>query len=86
MGLWRTGDPCGHWPTRGTRRRWTSFADLAEERGDVDALNELLDEGCERAGEHPTRRAVAASDLLELQRIRDAGYDEAGDELDRLLD
>ncbi|WP_241999012.1 MULTISPECIES: hypothetical protein [Kribbella] len=45
-----------------------------------------MDEGCERAGEHPTRRAVAASDLLELQRIRDAGYDEAGDELDRLLD
>jgi hypothetical protein len=30
--------------------------------------------------------ARAANDLLELQRIRNAGYDEAGDVLDRLLD
>jgi len=28
---------------------------------------------------------VAKGDLLELQRISDAGYDEAGNELNRLL-
>ncbi|MFJ1551075.1 hypothetical protein [Streptomyces sp. NPDC088246] len=32
-----------------------------------------------------TRRAAATGDLRELQRISDAGYDEAGNELDRLL-
>jgi hypothetical protein len=48
-------------------------------------LSELLDEGCERAGEHLTRRAVAAKDLLELQRISDAGYEEAAEALNHLL-
>jgi hypothetical protein len=48
-------------------------------------LSELLDEGCERAGALLTRRAVAAGDLLELQRIADAGHEPAGDELERLL-
>ncbi|MFD7341432.1 hypothetical protein ACFV98_36465 [Streptomyces violascens] len=32
-----------------------------------------------------TRRAAATGDLREPQRIADAGYDEAGNELDRLL-
>ena len=70
---------------KATRKRWTA-ADLADESGDVDQLNELLDEGCMRAGQLLTRRAVAAVDLLGLQRISDAGYGEAGDELARLLD
>ena len=52
---------------------------------DWDTLRALADEGNERAGEHLTRRAAAAKDLLELQRISDAGYDEAGEVLDRLL-
>ncbi|MFD9504765.1 hypothetical protein [Streptomyces sp. NPDC060035] len=38
-----------------------------------------------RAGFLLTRRAVSAGDPRELQRISDAGYDEAGNELDRLL-
>jgi len=38
-----------------------------------------------RAGFLLTRRAVATGDLRELQRISDAGCDEAGNELDRLL-
>ncbi len=38
-----------------------------------------------QAGELLTRRAVAVRDLIALQRISDAGYDEAADELDRLL-
>ncbi|MEV0559589.1 hypothetical protein AB0I27_39845 [Streptomyces sp. NPDC050597] len=38
-----------------------------------------------RAGSLLTRRAKATGDLRELQRISDAGYDEAGNELDRLL-
>jgi len=33
-----------------------------------------------------TRRAVAARDLRWLQRLSDAGSEEAGHELDRLLD
>ncbi|MER5611263.1 hypothetical protein [Streptomyces sp. NPDC002215] len=32
-----------------------------------------------------TRRTASTGDLRELQRISDAGYDEAGNELDRLL-
>jgi hypothetical protein len=38
-----------------------------------------------RAGQLLTARAVTKVDLLELQRISDAGYDEAREELDRLL-
>ncbi|MGW5277575.1 hypothetical protein ACWEQP_34655 [Streptomyces sp. NPDC004044] len=38
-----------------------------------------------RAGFLLTRRAAAIGDLRELQRISDAGYDDAGNELDRLL-
>ena len=56
----------------GNEKAMDRLADLADERGDVDALNELLDEGNEQAGEHLTRRAAAAKDLLELQRISDA--------------
>jgi len=37
------------------------------------------------AGKLLTRRAIAAGDLMELQRIADAGYERAGGELDRLL-
>ncbi|MGW7412928.1 hypothetical protein [Streptomyces sp. NPDC054863] len=48
-------------------------------------MSELLDEGCMHAGFLLTRRATAAGDLRELQRISDAGYEEAGDELARLL-
>lgn len=62
------------------------LADLADERGDLDDLHELLDEGCVRAGQLLTRRAVATKDLRWLQRLSDAGSDEAGTELDRLLD
>lgn len=61
------------------------LADLADGRSDVGELGELLDEGCMRAGRLLTRRAVAAGDLLELQRIPDAGDGEAGAELERLL-
>ena len=59
---------------------------LADERGDLDELSELLDEGCVRAGQLLTRRAASAGDLRELQRLSDAGAAEAGTELDRLLD
>ena len=61
------------------------LADLADERGDVDELGDLLDEGSMHAGRLLTRRAVAAGHLLELQRIADAGYEPAAAELDRLL-
>ncbi|SDW51049.1 hypothetical protein SAMN05421504_101782 [Amycolatopsis xylanica] len=61
------------------------LADLADAHGEVGELSELLDEGCMHAGRLLTRRAVAAGGLLELQRISDAGYDEAGTELERLL-
>ncbi|WP_020392365.1 hypothetical protein [Kribbella catacumbae] len=37
------------------------------------------------AGELLTRRAATTRDLRELQRISDAGYDEAEDVLNRLL-
>jgi hypothetical protein len=70
----------------GNEKAMDRLADLADERGDLAELNELLDEGCLRAGQFLTRRALAAGDALELQRISDAGYDEAGVELDRLLD
>ena len=70
----------------GNEKALDRLADLADERCDVDELAELLDEGSERAGLLLTRRAVASGDLLWLQRISDAGYDEAGNEIDRLLD
>ena len=76
---------CGRWLTRGNERALDRLADLADGRGDVHELDELLDEGCARAGQLLTGRAVAAGDLLELQRLSDAGADEAGRELDRLL-
>jgi hypothetical protein len=69
----------------GNEQALDRLADLADERGDVDELAELLDEGCSRAGTFLTSRAVANEDLLWLQRIADAGYDEAGEELNRLL-
>ncbi|MEU2669799.1 hypothetical protein ABZ622_13170 [Streptomyces sp. NPDC007164] len=61
------------------------LADLADAAGDYAELNELLDEGSRHAGFLLTRRAASTCDLRELQRITDAGYDEAGNELDRLL-
>lgn len=61
------------------------LADLADAADDAAELSDLLDEGCMHAGLLLTRRAVAAGDLRELQRISDAGYDEAEDELNRLL-
>lgn len=61
------------------------LADLADQREDFEELNDLLDEGSPRAGHLLTARAVTAGDLLELQRISDAGCNEAGDELNRLL-
>jgi hypothetical protein len=61
------------------------LADLADARGDLNELNELLDEGCTHAGRLLTVRAVRARDLRELQRLSDAGSEEAGDELERLL-
>ena len=74
--------PSGH-PL--ARQRVIELADLADEAGEVEELSELLDEGCMRAGLLLTRRAVADGDLRALQRISDAGYDEAGNELERLL-
>ncbi|MFB0631120.1 hypothetical protein [Streptomyces sp. AB3(2024)] len=53
--------------------------------GNETALDQLLDEGSRHAGLLLTRRAAAAGDLCELQRISDAGYEEAGTELDQLL-
>ena len=61
------------------------LADLADQREDLQELSDLLDEGCLRAGQLLTVRAVRKGDLLELQRLSDAGYDEAGNELNRLL-
>ncbi|MET9877378.1 hypothetical protein ABZZ36_22485 [Actinacidiphila glaucinigra] len=61
------------------------LADLADAAGDTEGLGELLDEGCLHAGLLLTRRAVAAADLRALQRIADAGYEEAETELSRLL-
>jgi hypothetical protein len=69
----------------GNEKALDRLADLADERGDLVELSELLDEGCLRAGQLLTRRAVAAADLRELQRLSDAGSGEAGAELDRLL-
>ncbi|MEV8060600.1 hypothetical protein [Streptomyces antimycoticus] len=60
------------------------LADLAN-AVDLDELSELLDEGSMRAGFLLTRRAATTGDLRELQRISDAGYEEAGNELNRLL-
>ena len=70
----------------GNEKALDRLADLADERADLDELAELLDEGCLRAGHLLTRRAVAAGDLLQLQQLSDAGSDEPGRELDRLLD
>jgi len=70
---------------QGNDRALDRLADLADARGDLDELTELLDEGCLRAGKLLTVRAVATQDLRWLQRISDAGYDEASAELDRLL-
>jgi len=62
------------------------LADLADERADVDELHELLDEeGCERAGQHLTRRAIEGRDLLELHRLADAGSEDAEAALERFL-
>jgi hypothetical protein len=61
------------------------LADLADQRGDLEELSDLLDEGCLRAGRLLTARAVTRVDLRELQRLSDAGCDKAGDELSRLL-
>jgi hypothetical protein len=61
------------------------LADLADARGDLAELSELLDEGCARAGHLLTVRAVAREDLLELQRLADADCNEARRELARLL-
>jgi hypothetical protein len=58
---------------------------LADAAGDPRELSELLDEGSMHAGLLLTRRAAATGDLRELQRISDAGYDEADNELDLLL-
>ena len=69
----------------GNEKALDRLADLADERGDVEELGDLLDEGSMHAGWLLTRRAVAAGDLLELQRIADAGYEQAAAELDRLL-
>ncbi|WP_432941098.1 hypothetical protein ACQPXM_32915 [Kribbella sp. CA-253562] len=69
----------------GNEKALDRLAELADGRGDGE-LSELLDEGSGRAGELLTRRAAAAGDLLELQRIADAGYEEAGDVLDQLLE
>lgn len=62
------------------------LADLADQVGDRQELSDLLDEGCMRAGMLLTAHAVTEGDLGELQRLSDAGYDEAGNELNRLLD
>jgi hypothetical protein len=69
----------------GNEKALDRLADLADVRDDRDELNDLLDEGCARAGQLLMRRAVAAGDLRELQRLSDAGYDEAGTQLDRFL-
>ncbi|TVZ05769.1 hypothetical protein EAS64_09385 [Trebonia kvetii] len=61
------------------------LADLADAAGNLQELSELLDEGSMHAGCLLTRRALAAGDLRELQRIADAGYEEAENELNRLL-
>ncbi len=61
------------------------LADLADAAGDLGELSELLDEGSMRAGSLLTQRAASTGDLRELQRIADAGYDQAEDELNRLL-
>ena len=59
-------------------------AELANADADVEGLWDLLNEGSLRAGHLLTVRAVAVADLLELQRICDAGYAKAGAELNRL--
>ena len=59
----------------GNEKALDRLADLADVRGDLEELSDLLDEGSEHAGDLLTRRAVDAHDLL----------DEAGRELDRLL-
>src|SRR3954471_5760789 len=55
----------------GNEKALDRLADLADERGDVEELSELLDEGAMHGGQLLTRRAVAAADLVELQRISD---------------
>ena len=70
----------------GNEKALDRLADLADDRSDTRELSDLLDEGSMRAGELLTRRAVGVGDLLELQRIADAGYEPAAAELDRFLD
>ncbi|WP_173091517.1 hypothetical protein [Actinomadura verrucosospora] len=48
----------------GNEQALDRLADLADARGDMEELNELLDEGSERAGRLLTRRAVAARAVL----------------------
>jgi hypothetical protein len=61
------------------------LADLAEQRGDLAELSELLDEGNTRAGLFLTRRAVAERNLRRLQELSDAGSEDAEAALERLL-
>lgn len=70
----------------GNEKALDRLADLADQRDDVDELSELLDEGCMHAGLLLTQRAVASRNVLELQRIADAGYEPARRQLDGLLD
>jgi len=70
----------------GNERALDRLADLADTHGDLIQLSDLLDEASMRAGELLTRRAAARRDLLELQRIADAGYEDARGVLDDLHD
>ena len=79
------GRRCGPWPTRAMRRRSTGWPTWPTSRVTSEELSELLDEGSEHAGELLTRRAVAAHDL-QLQRLADAGSEDAEQALNRLLD
>ena len=88
MGAWDPrpiGTPCARWPTTATSEHSTGWPTWPMRVTTSAELSELLDEGSMRAGELLTRRAVEAGDLLELQRVSDAGYDRAGVELNRLL-
>lgn len=69
----------------GNEKALDRLADLADERGDLDELSELLDEGSGVRRRTADPAGGGAQDLRELQRLSDAGSDEAGVELDRLL-
>lgn len=61
------------------------LAELAAERGDVEALSRLVDEGNERAGHRLAELAAQSGDVATLNRLVDEGNAAAANRLSQLI-